>query len=153
MPKSTIGEEMTRISHFVAVLLSLLAACASSTSSTPTTTAVITTTAEATTTSTEPVTTTEAVTTTTAMALQLIEIKDGAKVVGLDTLSVRVGEAVDFVVLADVSDEVHVHGYDLTFDVTAGETTRVQFIADATGIFEVELEAAALHIVDIEVTP
>lgn len=75
------------------------------------------------------------------------------KTEGLDTLSVRAGETVVFDVEADTSDEVHVHGYDIHFDVAPGTPTRVEFVADSTGIFEVELEAAALHLVDIEVTP
>jgi hypothetical protein len=82
-----------------------------------------------------------------------IKIEDGVKVEGLDTLSVRVGETVRFEVEADVADEVHVHGYDLTFPTVPDEEVLVEFVADATGIFEVELEAAGLHFLDIEVTP
>jgi hypothetical protein len=83
----------------------------------------------------------------------LIRVEGGEKIEGLDTLSVRVGEEAIFDVIADVTDEVHVHGYDLTFDITAGETTRVQFVADSTGIFEVELEESGIPLLDIEVTP
>ena len=87
------------------------------------------------------------------MAVPLIRVENGEKIEGLDTLSVRVGEEVVFDVVADVADEVHVHGFDLLFDVEPGQTVRIEFIPDSTGIFEVELEAAAVHIVDIEVTP
>ncbi|CAN5778133.1 hypothetical protein BH18ACT6_BH18ACT6_21670 [soil metagenome] len=37
--------------------------------------------------------------------------------------------------------------------MTPGETARVEFTAESTGIFEVELEEAVIHLVDIEVTP
>lgn len=82
-----------------------------------------------------------------------IKVEDGLKTEGLDTLSVRVGETVRFEVEADVADEVHVHGYDLSFETVPDQEVLVEFVADVTGIFEVELEALGLHIVDIEVTP
>jgi heme/copper-type cytochrome/quinol oxidase subunit 2 len=119
----------------------------SSTNSTTTTTVVTTTTTTAST------TTTSASTTTTAQEVPLIKVEDGVKTEGLDTLSVRVGETVRFRVEADVADEIHVHGFDLHFDTIPGEEVLVEFVADATGIFEVELEAAELHILDLEVTP
>ena len=82
-----------------------------------------------------------------------MKIENGVKTEGLGTLSVRVGETVRFEVEADVADEVHVHGYDLTFETIPGEKTLVEFVADATGIFEVELEGSGVSVVDIEVTP
>ena len=43
-------------------------------------------------------------------ALPHIKVEDGAKISGLDVISVRVGETVRFEVEADIVDEVHVHG-------------------------------------------
>lgn len=145
----------TRLLVLVA-LFAVLAACGATTSSTTSTTVASTTTtvAQATTTTAEEITTTTAAEpSTTAMAVPLIRVENGKKIEGLDTLSVRVGEEVVFDVVSDVTDEVHVHGFDLLFHVEPGQTARVKFTPDSTGIFEVELEAAALHIVDIEVTP
>ena len=82
-----------------------------------------------------------------------IKVEDGVKTEGLDTISVRVGETVRFEVESDVVDEIHVHGYDISLETIPGEEVLVEFVADATGIFEVELEMLKLHIVDIEVTP
>ena len=82
-----------------------------------------------------------------------IKVEDGVKTEGLDTISVRVGETVRFEVETDIADEVHVHGYDLSFETIPDEEILVEFVADATGIFEVEIEGLGLHIVDIEVTP
>lgn len=141
---------------FLVALFAVLAACGDSTDPTTSTTAAITTTTVAevnTTTAGQVTTTTLAETSTTVSTVPLIRVENGEKTEGLDTLSVRVGENVVFDVVADVSDEVHVHGFDLHFDVEPGHTARIEFIPDSTGIFEVELEAAALHIVDIEVTP
>ena len=87
------------------------------------------------------------------MEVPRIKVEDGVKTEGLDTLSVRVGETVGFEVEADVADEIHVHGFDLLFHTIPGEEVLVEFVADAAGIFEVELEAAGLHIIDLEVTP
>ncbi len=43
-------------------------------------------------------------------------------------------------VTSDVADEVHVHGYDRTVPVAAGQTAEVTFVASIPGVFEVELE-------------
>ena len=144
----------------ISVLALILAGCGGTSASTTgavettTTTAASTTTATtATTASTAATTTSGATTTSAATELFLIKIEDGAKTEGLDTISVRVGEMVRFEVEADIVDEVHVHGYDLTWGTIPGEAVLVEFVADATGIFEVELEASGLPIVDIEVTP
>ena len=54
---------------------------------------------------------------------------------------------------SDVSDEVHVHGYDLMKDVEAGQTVTFSFPADITGIFEIELEGAGKQIAELRVDP
>ena len=48
---------------------------------------------------------------------------------------------VRLIVTADVADEVHIHGYDLFFDVPSGLATNFEFVADIPGIFEVEMES------------
>ena len=125
----------------------------SPTAGSTTTTLATTTSAEATPTTTTATTTSKATTTSGGGDLFRIMIENGVKTEGLDTISVRVGETVRFEVEADVADEVHVHGYDLTFETIPGEKTLVEFVADATGIFEVELEGSGVSVVDIEVTP
>ena len=144
--------------RLLASLALLLAACAtgpeSTTLGTTTTQPEITSTTAQTATTGQPTTasTTAAVTTTTA-AQNLIRVEDGVKVEGPGTISVAQGEMVVFQVVADVADEVHVHGYDLLFETVPGEPIVVEFMADATGIFEVELEESHLDLVNIEVTP
>ncbi|MGH8923221.1 MAG: hypothetical protein ACRDWA_01035 [Acidimicrobiia bacterium] len=140
----------------VMTLAVLLAACgngtAETTQGTTTTQPEATTATEQTTTTIATTTTAEATTTTTAPA-NLIRVEGGVKVEGPDTITVAQGEVVSFLVLADVADEIHVHGYDLFFASVPGEPIAVEFSADATGIFEVELEANHLGLVNIEVTP
>ena len=137
------------------VLTLLLIACGESGSPTTTTLSTTTTASQSTTTETPPATTTttEITTTSASLDLPLIKVEDGVKTEGLDTISVRIGETVRFEVEADIADEIHVHGYDLSVETIPDEEVLVEFVADATGIFEVEIEGLALHIVDIEVTP
>lgn len=141
----------------LAILALLVVACVGGAE--VTTTSATTSTSTSTSTSTAPSTTSASTTTTTASTsttsqdVPLIKVEDGVKTEGLDTLSVRVGETVRFEVEADVSDEIHVHGFDLHFETVPGQEVLVEFVAEATGIFEIELEAAGLHLLDLEVTP
>jgi hypothetical protein len=113
-----------------------------------TTVASTTTTASA-----EPTSTGEPTTTTAGFSGTLIE----AKVTGdrVDTASRRVrvsrGEKVRIQVEADHAEEVHVHGYDLKKDVAPGKPAVIEFTADAQGVFEVELEEAALRLFELQV--
>jgi heme/copper-type cytochrome/quinol oxidase subunit 2 len=106
-----------------------------------------TTVASTTTTSAEPTTT------TAGFSGTLIE----AKVTGseVDTASRRVkvsrGDKVRIQVEADHTEEVHVHGYDLKKDVAPGKPAVIEFTADAPGVFEVELEEAALKLLELQV--
>ena len=81
-----------------------------------------------------------------------IEVEDG-EVTGPGEVEVAQGERVRIVVQADVSDEVHVHGYDLTADVAPDEPAIIVFRADAPGVYEVELESAGLALLELSVVP
>ena len=63
------------------------------------------------------------------------------------------GQTIRFRVRADMTDHVHVHGYDLMKDVEPGETVTFSFPATITGIFEVELEDAGEEIARLRVDP
>jgi hypothetical protein len=63
------------------------------------------------------------------------------------------GDTVRFRVRADVTDHVHVHGYDLMKDVEPGKTIAFSFPATITGIFEIELEEAGEQIGQLRVDP
>lgn len=139
-----------------ATLALLIAACGSTGSTTTSDTTTTSTSATTTSTSSSTTTETSVASTTTAddnLDVPRIKVEDGVKVEGLDVLSVRVGENVRFEVEADVADQVHVHGYDLIVETIPDEEVLVEFVADVTGIFEVELEELGLPILDIEVTP
>ncbi len=57
------------------------------------------------------------------------------------------------IVTADVSDEVHLHGYDIRADVAPGSPAVLEFEANVPGIFDVELEAAGLEFMQLQVEP
>ena len=77
----------------------------------------------------------------------------GGIVEGPGEIAVKLGDEAVFTVTVDVADEVHVHGYDLSYELKADAPTEVRFVADVPGIFEVELEHAHLHLVEIAVAP
>lgn len=143
--------------------ISILGACGGTASETTTSTTVATARTEApqtpvTTADSSPETTTATTaantTTTTSEADEPLEIviENGEVAGGPQTLEVGLGATAHFVVLSDVEDHVHVHGYDLFFDVAPGEEIEVMFTADVPGIFEVELEGSHMLLLELEVS-
>lgn len=65
---------------------------------------------------------------------------------------VEIGAAVRIEVTADVSDEVHLHGYDLLAHVSPEAPGVIELVADIPGIFEVELEGAHDLLFELEVS-
>lgn len=93
-------------------------------------------------------------TTSTAKAkIPTIVIKGGEPVGGIEDLTYSQGDRIRFKVSSDVSDEIHVHGYDLMKDVEAGGSVSFDFPADLTGIFEAELEGRGVQIAELRVNP
>jgi major membrane immunogen (membrane-anchored lipoprotein) len=86
-------------------------------------------------------------------AVTTIVIKDGKPVGGIADLTYNKGERVRFKVDSDVSDEVHMHGYDIMKDVEAGGTVAFDFPATIEGIFEAELEGRGEQILELTVNP
>jgi hypothetical protein len=54
---------------------------------------------------------------------------------------------------ADVVDEVHLHGYDLSANVTPQVPARIDFVANAAGVYDVELEDAGEPLFELEIVP
>ncbi len=61
------------------------------------------------------------------------------------------GAKVTIVVKSDTDDEIHVHGYDETADISGG-SGKVTFTADMEGVYEVELEGSHLPVGTLEVS-
>jgi len=141
---------------FAAALLAtglVLASCGGDDEATATTE----TTEPTTTTVTDPTTTT---TTTTAppapppSPTQLrVRVVGGAPQGGIARESVDQGDRVVVHVTSDVSDHVHVHGYDHFADVGPGMPARIRFRATIPGRFVIELEDRHAQIAELTVTP
>lgn len=82
-----------------------------------------------------------------------IVIEHGKPVGGIADLTYNKGERVRFKVDSDVSDEVHVHGYDIMKDVEAGGSVNFDFPATLEGVFEAELEGRKEQILELTVNP
>lgn len=82
-----------------------------------------------------------------------IVVENGKPVGGVRDLTYNKGEEIRFRVNSDVSDEVHVHGYDLMKDVKAGGSVSFDFPATIEGVFEAELEGRKEQIIELTVNP
>ncbi len=91
--------------------------------------------------------------TTTTKGVTTIVIKNGEPVGGIAQLTYNKGEEVRFKVDSDVSDEVHMHGYDIMKDVKAGGSVSFDFPATIEGVFEAELEGRKEQILELTVNP
>ena len=118
------------------------------------TTTATTTSTPATTAATTDATTTAPTTTAPAGPRRIrVTVGGGTVAGGVKTVRVEQGDQVVLVVRADVSDHVHLHGYDRTADVAPGAPAQLGFRATIPGRFEVELEDRKLRILELEVRP
>lgn len=91
--------------------------------------------------------------TVTETKVPTIVLENGKPVGGIADLTYNKGEQVKFKVDSDVSDEIHVHGYDIMKDVEAGGSVSFDFPATIEGIFEAELEDRGEQILELTVNP
>jgi hypothetical protein len=82
-----------------------------------------------------------------------IVVRGGRPMGGIQRATVARNRRVILTVRSDVSDHVHLHGYDVMRDVGPGMPGRIDFRATIPGRFEVELEDRRLQIADITVNP
>lgn len=83
----------------------------------------------------------------------VVSVRAGRPAGGIARATARQGGSVLVIVRSDAADHVHVHGYDLTADVAPGRPARMQFRAETTGRFEIELEQAHRPIAQLTVLP
>jgi len=90
----------------------------------------------------------------TAPTFARVRVQGGKPVGGVRTVTVSKGERVRLQVSStNTTDEIHVHGYDLTRAMTAGDAVLFSFVATAEGIFEIELEGRHTQIAELVVEP
>jgi hypothetical protein len=145
------------VKHFLLLAATLgavlvVAACGGSDEATPTTTQTTTTTEPTTTTQTTDTGTTTTETEPPAGPTRVrVTVVGGVPRGGIVRASVDKDERVVVLVRSDVSDHVHVHGYDLFADVAPGSPARIAFRATLSGRFEIELEDRHVQIAELTV--
>ena len=83
----------------------------------------------------------------------VIVVDQGRPRGGIKRPKLERGEKVVLVVRADVGEEIHVHGYELTRAVTPGRAARIPITARLAGRFEVELHHPDALLAVLEVRP
>jgi heme/copper-type cytochrome/quinol oxidase subunit 2 len=81
----------------------------------------------------------------------VINVVGGKPQGGVQKITVNKGQPVRFKVVSDVSDEIHVHGYNFHKDVKKGGSVSFDFPAKIDGIFVVELENRGEQIASLQV--
>jgi len=80
-----------------------------------------------------------------------VTVRGGSVVAGTSRQRATLNQPVTVRVTSDVAGEVHVHGYDRRVDVAAGRTSEVTFLANISGVFEVEFEESGKLLFTLEV--
>lgn len=96
-------------------------------------------------------TATPTVTTADGVVEVSVTLRDGTVEPAPDRVKVPEGSRVRLVVTSDVDDEVHVHGYDAELVLEAGRSTTLEFVADQSGVFEVETHEGGLELLRLQV--
>lgn len=91
-------------------------------------------------------------TTTTAGIVLAVTVRGGQVVEGASRQRANLNQPVTVRVTSDAADQVHVHGYEKLVAVAPGRPAEVTFVANIPGVFEVELESAAIPLLELEVS-
>jgi hypothetical protein len=86
-------------------------------------------------------------------AVPTVQVKNAKPVGGIQDLTFNKGGTVQFKVVSDTADEVHVHGYDFHKNVAPGHPITFKFPAKIDGEFVVELESRGEQIASLRVNP
>ena len=81
----------------------------------------------------------------------VVSVKDGKVSPKAHRVKVAEGSSVRILVSSDVDDEVHVHGYEIEREVSAGQSATIEFTADQTGVFAVETHESDLLLFQLQV--
>jgi hypothetical protein len=80
-----------------------------------------------------------------------VDVAGGTPTGDTGRVPVAAGTAVTLVITGDVADEVHVHGYDVTADLSPGRPAELGFDATIPGVFEVELHDAGTVLLTLQI--
>ncbi len=68
-------------------------------------------------------------------------------------LGAQKGDTINLTFTCDKEEEVHLHGFDISFECKPGESVSKTFKADRTGEFEYEIESSSTHLGNLTVKP
>ena len=77
----------------------------------------------------------------------------GGKTMNPSDLSAHQNDTVTINLASDTDGEVHLHGYDIIFNVKAGQTVSHTFKADKTGPYDIEWESTSAELGRLTVSP
>jgi plastocyanin len=83
----------------------------------------------------------------------VLKVVEKKLVSGPSTLTARVGDTVTIKIMSDEDEELHVHGYDRSVDITPGTEASLTLLADTSGRFHFELEKSKTELGSLEVLP
>ncbi len=90
--------------------------------------------------------------TTTAAPVSIdITLQDGAADPVGERVDLSVGQQFTMNITSDRDDEIHVHGFDTTIDVTAGQPVSRTLTVEQVGTFEVESHDPVITIVILQI--
>ena len=88
--------------------------------------------------------------------VEMIRIRDGAPVGGVQRLAYERGDTIQLEVVPDPGvEEIHVHGYEITEEVVGTKPVMISFPAEIAGGFEVEAhgDEGEFPIAELRVNP
>jgi hypothetical protein len=77
----------------------------------------------------------------------------GAKTMNPSDLATHQNDTVTINITSDTDGEVHLHGYDISFDTKKGQVVSKTFKADKTGNFDIEWESTSMGLGRLVVSP
>lgn len=80
-------------------------------------------------------------------------VRQGRRESGPAVVVLKAGDEVELRVTSDSNDELHLHGYDLSLPLRAGQTGSLRFRAEHSGRFDLELHHRHLALAALEVRP
>lgn len=82
-----------------------------------------------------------------------VTLQGGKNLNGPGAVQVMEGDAVILHITSDEAGEIHLHGYDVKLELEKNVPADLQFVADASGRFEYELESSGELLGTIIVEP
>jgi hypothetical protein len=81
-----------------------------------------------------------------------VSVVAGTVTPATDRIEVSKGQTVRITVRSDVTDVVHVHGYDKSAALMPDKPATVEFVADKDGLYEVEMHVTKLQLLQVAVS-